>query len=351
MYPVCMIACAATHIACVVVLFVLTVLAAIQRSVPARKKKQAKDELAPLVSALDLGISFTRGVAGVGAAVSGASREIASAAPVPYTQRQLKADSGSQTLFCAGAEGVPDAVRAGLANFTSIVRATARVTNMFVDDMCSSGEIQVAVAAIKKSLSGASCRGAIEAMKQSASSSASDPAHEAIVALVETIADATCSATNTIDGAKLGVILDGVGAALCSPSELPDCAGIGVKTSPTEDVYVAHLVRALARAVRVSAVHGARARCNLMITSVRGMDKEFAAIAAVLRAKEITLGCTMIKTMLESRAEMGDASPLVSVVRSSLVSVLCAHSDALATLSPADLKELVISTIRAMCSA
>ena len=266
---------------------------------------------------------------------------------MPYTQRQLKADSGSQTLFCAGAEGVPDAVRAGLANFTSIVRSTARVTNMLVDDMCSSGEIQVAIAAIKKGLSGASCRGAIEAMQQSAS----DPADEAIVALVEAIADATCSATNTIDGAKLGVILDGVGAALCSPSELPDCAGISVKTSPTEDVYVAQLVRALARAVRVSAVHGARARCNLMITSVRGMDKEFAAIAAVLRAKEITLGCTMIKTMLESRAEMGDASPLVSVVRSSLVSVLCAHSDALATLSPTDLKELVISTIRAMCSA
>ena len=383
MYPLCMIACAVTHIVLVALLVVLTAVAATQKSVTARKKRQAKDELAPVLGAFDLGISFTRGVVGVGAGITNATRVAGPnglngpsgsngplgsngpsgpggqsgprgpMVPVPYTPRQIKADAG-QTTFCV--EGVPEAVRARLSKFTSIVGATARVTSMLVDEMCNSGELRTMIDAIKKGLSGASCHGAIEAMRESvssasAASSTTNAVSMALVALVEAIADATCSATHTIDGAKLGLILDGVGDALCSPvDQNSGCAGIVVRSKPTDGVYAAQLVRALAAAVRTSAVASARSKCNMMITSVRGMDKEFAAIAAVLRAKEITLGCTMIKTMLESRAEMGDASPLVSVVRSSLVSVLCAHSDALASMSPADLKELVIDTIQAMCS-
>ncbi len=127
-------------------LLVLTAFAGTQRSVPAQKKRQAKDELAPIVSAIiHIGLSFTRGVVGVGAGVAGATRGLGPngptgpngpigpngptgpMVPVPYTPRQIKADSGSQVTFCA--EGVPDAVRARLSKFTSIVRATARVAN------------------------------------------------------------------------------------------------------------------------------------------------------------------------------------------------------------------------------
>lgn len=277
--------------------------------------------------------------------------------PVPYTPRQIKADAG-QTTFCV--EGVPEAVRARLSKFTSIVGATARVTSMLVDEMCNSGELRTMIDAIKKGLSGASCHGAIEAMRESASaastasaasSSTTNAVSMALVALVEAIADATCSATHTIDGAKLGLILDGVGDALCSPvDQNSGCAGIVVRSKPTDGVYAAQLVRALAAAVRTSAVASARSKCNMMITSVRGMDKEFDAIAAVVRASEITRGCAMIKSALEARREMGDTESLVSVVRASLVAALCAHSDALASMSPADLKELVIDTIQAMCS-
>jgi hypothetical protein len=279
--------------------------------------------------------------------------------PVPYTPRQIKADAG-QTTFCV--EGVPEAVRTRLSKFTSIVGATARVTSMLVDEMCNSGELRTMIDAIKKGLSGASCHGAIEAMRESASmassassstvsSSTTNAVSMALVALVEAIADATCSATHTIDGAKLGLILDGVGDALCSPvDQNSGCAGIVVRSKPTDGVYAAQLVRALAAAVRTSAVASARSKCNMMITSVRGMDKEFDAIAAVVRASEITRGCAMIKSALEARSEMGDPESLVSVVRASLVAALCAHSDALASMSPADLKELVIDTIQAMCS-
>jgi hypothetical protein len=274
--------------------------------------------------------------------------------PVPYTPRQIKADAG-QTTFCV--EGVPEAVRARLSKFTSIVGATARVTSMLVDEMCNSGELRTMIDAIKKGLSGASCHGAIDAMRESvssvssASSSTTNAVSMALVALVEAIADATCSATHTIDGAKLGLILDGVGDALCSPvDQNSGCAGIVVRSKPTDGAYTAQLVRALAAAVRTSAVASARSKCNMMITSVRGMDKEFDAIAAVVRASEITRGCAMIKSALEARSEMGDAESLVSVVRASLVAALCAHSDALASMSPADLKELVIDTIQAMCS-
>ena len=273
--------------------------------------------------------------------------------PVPYTPRQIKADAG-QTTFCV--EGVPEAVRTRLSKFTSIVGATARVTSMLVDEMCNSGELRTMIDAIKKGLSGASCHGAIEAMRESASSastasSSTNAVSMALVALVEAIADATCSATHTIDGAKLGLILDGVGDALCSPvDQNSGCAGIVVRSKPTDGVYAAQLVRALAAAVRTSAVASARSKCNMMITSVRGMDKEFDAIAAVVRASEITRGCAMIKSALEARSEMGDTESLVSVVRASLVAALCAHSDALASMSPSDLKELVIDTIQAMCS-
>jgi len=371
-----MIACAATHIALVALLMVLTAVAATQRSVTARKKKQAKDELAPVLGAFDLGISFTRGVVGVGAGITNATRVAGfngpsgsssgpsgprgPMVPVPYTPRQIKADAG-QTTFCV--EGVPEAVRTRLSKFTSIVGATARVTSMLVDEMCNSGELRTMIDAIKKGLSGASCHGAIEAMRESvstassvssastASSSTTTTVSMALVALVEAIADATCSATHTIDGAKLGLILDGVGDALCSPvDQNSGCAGIVVRSKPTDGVYAAQLVRALAAAVRTSAVASARSKCNMMITSVRGMDKEFDAIAAVVRASEITRGCAMIKSALEARSEMGDAESLVSVVRASLVAALCAHSDALASMSPADLKELVIDTIQAMCS-
>jgi hypothetical protein len=378
-----MIACAATHIALVALLIVLTAVAATQRSVTARKKKQAKDELAPVLGAFDLGISFTRGVVGVGAGITNATRvagpngfngpsgsngpngplgssgpsgQSGKMVPVPYTPRQIKADAG-QTTFCV--EGVPEAVRARLSKFTSIVGATARVTSMLVDEMCNSGELRTMIEAIKKGLSGASCHGAIEAMRESASAASSSTASSAstnavsmaLVALVEAIADATCSATHTIDGAKLGLILDGVGDALCSPvDQNSGCAGIVVRSKPTDGAYAAQLVRALAAAVRTSAVASARSKCNMMITSVRGMDKEFDAIAAVVRASEITRGCAMIKSALEARSEMGDTESLVSVVRASLVAALCAHSDALASMSPADLKELVIDTIQAMCS-
>ena len=360
-----MIACAVTHIVTAALLVVLTAAAAMQKSVTARKKRQAKDELAPVLAAFDLGISFTRGVVGVGAGIASATRVVGpngplgsngpsgATAPVPYTPRPIKADSG-QTTFCV--EGVPDAVRARLSKFTSIVGATARVTNMLVDDMCNSGELRTMIDAIKKGLSGASCRGAIEAMRSSAAAastaSTSSTASTALVALVEAIADATCSATHTIDGEKLGRILDGVGEALCSPVDQDsNCAGIAVRSNPTDGAYAAELVRALAAAVRASAVTGARAKCNMMITSVRGMDKEFDAIAAVVRAREITRGCAMIRSALEARAEMGDSESLVSVVRASLVAALCAHNDALAAMSPADLKDLVIDTIKAMCSA
>jgi len=374
MYPLCMIACAATHIALVALLMVLTAVAATQRSVTARKKRQAKDELAPVLGAFDLGISFTRGVVGVGAGITNATRVAGPnglngpsgplgsngpsgprgpMVPVPYTPRQIKADAG-QTTFCV--EGVPEAVRTRLSKFTSIVGATARVTSMLVDEMCNSGELRTMIDAIKKGLSGASCHGAIEAMRESVSSSTvssstTNAVSMALVALVEAIADATCSATHTIDGAKLGLILDGVGDALCSPvDQNSGCAGIVVRSKPTDGVYAAQLVRALAAAVRTSAVASARSKCNMMITSVRGMDKEFDAIAAVVRASEITRGCAMIKSALEARSEMGDPESLVSVVRASLVAALCAHSDALASMSPADLKELVIDTIQAMCS-
>ena len=368
MYPLCMIACAATHIALVALLMVLTAVAATQRSVTARKKKQAKDELAPVLGAFDLGISFTRGVVGVGAGITNAMRVAVPngsngpsgprgpMVPVPYTPRQIKADAG-QTTFCV--EGVPEAVRTRLSKFTSIVGATARVTSMLVDEMCNSGELRTMIDAIKKGLSGASCHGAIEAMRESAStassastvSSSTNAVSMALVALVEAIADATCSATHTIDGAKLGLILDGVGDALCSPvDQNSGCAGIVVRSKPTDGAYAAQLVRALAAAVRTSAVASARSKCNMMITSVRGMDKEFDAIAAVVRASEITRGCAMIKSALEARSEMGDTESLVAVVRASLVAALCAHSDALASMSPADLKELVIDTIQAMCS-
>ena len=384
MYPLCMIACAVTHIVLVALLMVLTAVAATQKSVTARKKRQAKDELAPVLGAFDLGISFTRGVVGVSAGItnatrvagpnglngpSGSSGPLGSngpsgpggqsgprgpMVPVPYTPRQIKADAG-QTTFCV--EGVPEAVRARLSKFTSIVGATARVTSMLVDEMCNSGELRTMIDAIKKGLSGASCHGAIEAMRESASSasaassSTTNAVSMALVALVEAIADATCSATHTIDGAKLGLILDGVGDALCSPvDQNSGCAGIVVRSKPTDGVYAAQLVRALAAAVRTSAVASARSKCNMMITSVRGMDKEFDAIAAVVRASEITRGCAMIKSALEARREMGDAESLVAVVRASLVAALCAHSDALASMSPADLKELVIDTIQAMCS-
>jgi hypothetical protein len=376
-----MIACAVTHIVLVALLVVLTAVAATQKSVTARKKKQAKDELAPVLGAFDLGISFTRGAVGVGAGITNATRVAGPngsngpngplgsngpngplgsngpnvprgpMVPVPYTPRQIKADAG-QTTFCV--EGVPEAVRARLSKFTSIVGATARVTSMLVDEMCNSGELRTMIDAIKKGLSGASCHGAIEAMRESAStasSSSTNAVSMALVALVEAIADATCSATHTIDGAKLGLILDGVGDALCSPvDQNSGCAGIVVRSKPTDGVYAAQLVRALAAAVRTSAVASARSKCNMMITSVRGMDKEFDAIAAVVRASEITRGCAMIKSALEARSEMGDTESLVSVVRASLVAALCAHSDALASMSPADLKELVIDTIQAMCS-
>jgi hypothetical protein len=360
-----MIACAVTHIVLVALLLVLTAVAATQRSVTARKKRQAKDELAPVLGAFDLGISFTRGVVGVGAGITNAARvAVANGSkgasgkmvPAPYTPRPIKADAG-QTTFCV--EGVPEAVRTRLSKFTSIVGATARVTSMLVDEMCNSGELRTMIDAIKKGLSGASCHGAIEAMRESVSSvsaastasSSTNAVSMALVALVEAIADATCSATHTIDGAKLGIILDGVGDALCSPvDQNSGCAGIVVRSKPTDGVYAAQLVRALAVAVRTSAVAGARSKCNMMITSVRGMDKEFDAIAAVVRAREITRGCAMIKSALEARSEMGDPESLVSVVRASLVAPLCAHSDALASMSPADLKALVIDTIQAMCS-
>jgi hypothetical protein len=139
-----MIACAVTHIVLVALLVVLTAVAATQKSVTARKKKQAKDELAPVLGAFDLGISFTRGVVGVGAGItnatrvagpnglngpSGSSGPLGSngpsgpggqsgprgpMVPVPYTPRQIKADAG-QTTFCV--EGVPEAVRARLSKF------------------------------------------------------------------------------------------------------------------------------------------------------------------------------------------------------------------------------------------
>lgn len=340
---VCVTACAATHLAFITVLMLLTVVVGLTKPVVSTQKRQAKDELAPLVDAFTLGVSLTRGVSEIGASITAVgAAKYGAAVPAPYTKRPLQGDGG--TLFCAGS---PASVSAGLSKFTSIVRAVSRVTNVLVDQMCSSGEIQIAVDSIKKSLAGKSCQGAIDAMRGAGSSSAT---RQALVALVESIADVTCVA-NKIDGVKLGLVLDGVAVALCSPSQM-ECDGIGVVTKPTDDAYVTKLVRTLAGAVRTFAVSNAKVRCGIAMTAVRGMDKEFDAIAAVVRARDVTQGCLMLKKILETQATMSEpgAASVASVVRASLVSVVCADATALSAMSPAELKELVLSTIVAVCS-
>ncbi len=339
---VCVTACATTHLALITVMMFLTVAVGLSKPAVSTQKKQAKDELAPLVDAFTLGVSLTRGVSEIGASITVAKYAAGAGAPVPYTIRPLQGDGA--TVFCAGS---PASVRAGLSKFTSIVRAVSRVTNVLVDGMCSSGEIQIAVDSIKKSLVGKSCQGAIEAMRGTGSSSAT---RKALVELVESIADATCVA-NKIDGAKLDFVLDGVAVALCSPSQA-ECDGIGVVTKPTDDAYVTKLVRTLAAAVRTFAVQNAKVRCGIAMTAVRGMAKEFDAIAAVVRARDVTQGCLMLKNILEAQATMSEpgAASIASVVRASLVSVVCADATALSAMSPAELKELVLSTILAVCS-
>ena len=347
---VCVTACAATHLTLITCLMFLTVVVGHTKPVVETKKRQAKDELAPLVDAFTLGVSLTRGVSEIGASITAAGAAgaakygAAGAVPAPYTKRPLQGDGA--TLFCAGS---PASVRAGLSKFTSIVRAVSRVTNVLVDQMCSSGEIQIAVGSIKKSLAGKSCQGAIDAMR-GATGGSSSATRQALVALVESIADATCVA-NKIDGVKLGLVLDGVAVALCSPSQA-ECDGIGVVTNPTDDAYVTKLVRTLAGAVRTVAVSNAKVRCGIAMTAVRGMDKDFDAIAAVVRSRDVTQGCLMLKKILETQATMSEpgAASIASVVRASLVSVVCADATALSAMSPAELKELVLSTILAVCS-
>ena len=347
---VCVTACAATHLTLITCLMFLTVVVGHTKPVVETKKRQAKDELAPLVDAFTLGVSLTRGVSEIGASITAAGAAgaakygAAGAVPAPYTKRPLQGDGA--TLFCAGS---PASVRAGLSKFTSIVRAVSRVTNVLVDQMCSSGEIQIAVGSIKKSLVGKSCQGAIDAMR-GATGGSSSATRQALVALVESIADATCVA-NKIDGVKLGLVLDGVAVALCSPSQA-ECDGIGVVTNPTDDAYVTKLVRTLAGAVRTVAVSNAKVRCGIAMTAVRGMDRDFDDIAAVVRSRDVTQGCLMLKKILETQATMSEpgAASVASVVRASLVSVVCADATALSAMSPAELKELVLSTITAVCS-
>jgi hypothetical protein len=110
---------------------------------------------------------------------------------------------------------------------------------------------------------------------------------------------------------------------------------------------VKRLVRALAAAARAYAIE--RSRCKETIASVDAMD--FAAIAELVRNREITLACTTVgRKMAASATPPAAAEAIAYVLRSALVSVVCADHSALALMTPNDIKGLVVSIVRAMCA-
>jgi hypothetical protein len=259
---------------------------------------------------------------------------------------------------------------------------------MQTENMCDSGNIEAAVANLKRGLSGKSCRGVVDAM-QSMSVAESDLTRQAIATLALAIADATC-VNNVIDPARLNAALDGVKQALCSSrsgigglggltgtavsgisgfwtsglsglsGSANACTGIVVRptgpggptgpnsTNAANAKAYADVVRALAAAVRAFATE--RSRCREAIVRVRGMNQELADVAALVRNKDITLGCARIKTAMEAQGFTAQgAAALTSLIRSALVSVACTESSALAALTTEDLRVLIISTIQAAC--
>ena len=452
-----MLACAATNIVCVTLLLLVLIFSGNVRY--DRSKPAPKDVFAPLVSALDLGVSYTRGVAELGASVSSlrvttsgtynrrtasasgnlegseiygpevaigaigggaigaigasgqrgtivpASTSLPSSTSMPsstgfYTAVPARAlgpvcarSDGTHEVYDTGttATAAMDAASpwpAGLEKFTSIVRAVAGISRMQTENMCNSGNIEAAVVGLKRGLSGKSCRGVVDAM-QSMSVVESDLTRQAIATLALAIADATC-VNGVIDPALLSAALDGVKQALCSrvasvagvagvaggpgfsgfwtaglaglsalSGSSSSCTGILVTPkapspfAPTNNAQSAQayagVVRALAAAVRAFAIE--RSRCKEAIVRVRGMNQELADIAALVRNKDITIGCARIKAAMEAQGFTAQgAAALTSLIRSALVSVACTESSALAALTTEDLRGLIISTIQAACT-
>ena len=435
-----MLACAATNIVCVTLLLLVLIFSGNVRY--DRSKPAPKDVFAPLVSALDLGVSYTRGVAELGASVSslrvttsgtynrrtasasanlegseiygpevaiGASGQRGTIVPASTSlpsSTSMPSSTGFYTAVparalgpvCARSDGTHEVYDtrttaaaamdaaspwpAGLEKFTSIVRAVAGISRMQTESMCNSGNIEAAVVGLKRGLSGKSCRGVVDAM-QSMSVVESDLTRQAIATLALAIADATC-VNGVIDPALLSAALDGVKQALCSrgasvagssgssgfwtaglaglaalSGSSNSCTGILVTPkapspfAPTNNAQSAQayagVVRALAAAVRAFAIE--RSRCKEAIVRVRGMNQELADIAALVRNKDITIGCARIKAAMEAQGFTAQgAAALTSLIRSALVSVACTESSALAALTTEDLRGLIISTIQAACT-
>ena len=435
-----MLACAATNIVCVTLLLLVLIFSGNVRY--DRSKPAPKDVFAPLVSALDLGVSYTRGVAELGASVSslrvttsgtynrrtasasanlegseiygpevaiGASGQRGTIVPASTSlpsSTSMPSSTGFYTAVparalgpvCARSDGTHEVYDtrttaaaamdaaspwpAGLEKFTSIVRAVAGISRMQTENMCNSGNIEAAVVGLKRGLSGKSCRGVVDAM-QSMSVVESDLTRQAIATLALAIADATC-VNGVIDPALLSAALDGVKQALCSrgasvagssgssgfwtaglaglaalSGSSNSCTGILVTPkapspfAPTNNAQSAQayagVVRALAAAVRAFAIE--RSRCKEAIVRVRGMNQELADIAALVRNKDITIGCARIKAAMEAQGFTAQgAAALTSLIRSALVSVACTESSALAALTTEDLRGLIISTIQAACT-
>lgn len=410
-----MLATAATNVVCVTLLLILLVFSGNVKHSRATKQAQ-KDVFAPLVSTLDLGVSYTRGVADLGASVAtlkvttggtynrrtasassalegseiygpevatGAVGTIAPASTSLPSSTSMPSSTGFYASvgpmaptgpLCARPDGDMGAmpIPTGLEKFTSIVRAIAGISRMQTANMCDSGNIEAAVGNLKRGLSGKSCRGVIDAM-QSMSMAESDLTRQAVATLANAIADATC-VNGVIDPARLRAALDGVKQALCpGPAKaglgglsgfwtgLPStdsCTGIVVwpnapKTAnaayaPNAAAY-AGVVRAVAAAVRAFAIE--RSTCKEAIVRVRGMSQELEDIAALVRNKDITIGCARIKAAMEVRGFTAQgAAALTALIRSALISVACTETAALATLTAENIRELLISTIQAACT-
>ena len=323
---------------CVCVFFALTVVSG--RAPHAKPLHiEQRDELAPVVSSLaGIGLSMNDGFSAMAASIAKMEVQVNAAT---YVRRAGFPDDG-RTSSCSGTAAN---TVAGLARFTSIVKAVASITNMQAADMCSSGAIKVTVEHLKRKLTGASCQGVVDAMNASAAS-ASELTKSAVAELALAIADATCVGTE-IDETKLKAVLDGVDAALCSPSsEAEPCAGIVAYSAATANVYVKRLVRALATAARAYAIE--RSTCKETIARVDAMD--FTAIAALVRNNDITLACAKVGKKMAASATPAAADAVAYVLRSALVSVVCADHSALALMTPNDIKGLVVSIVRAMCA-
>jgi hypothetical protein len=325
---------------CACVCFLLTVCAGmVTHAKPVNGA--SRDELAPLVSSVSgMGISMSNGLSAMAAAVS--QMEVAVSSK-KYAQR-----TGFPTdMTAASCAGKPTSAVAGLSRFASIVRAVAGIAHMQTSEMCASGAIATAVAHLKRKLTGASCQGVVDAMNSS-SASAGELTRSAVAELALAIADATC-VTNEINAVKLNEVLDGVAAAMCPASEpagSDTCIGIASYMAETTDVYVKRLVRAIAAAARAYAIE--RSRCKETIARVDAMD--FTAIAQLVRNRDITIACARIGKKMAASTPPAAADAVASVVRSALVSVVCADHSALALMTPTDLKGLVVSIVRAMCA-